>query len=483
MSKIIDDAHIHDGHRARMRYKLLTHGQRIFDTYELLEMLLYQVVPYKDTNPISKRLLRAFGGLDGVFKADKEELIKVNGVGERTAEYLKLVDMLGVVIGSEIVDGDSIELSGFDDIGGIFVDYFLDKEEPCVVAMFLDSSMNLLSFKKLYDLDFDSGGVKPKTFIDEAIKSRATLVISAHNHPHGLAYPLPGDRATYNAITEALSLAGFIHAEHYLVSKYEFVGIGTLRKFDLKIHQMPRLADFFESKKASLGEENKSSSPSKAKHIPKDIPLIGCSYNKRDFDYFKSLLAFSLGDDAFDAAQMLLQKYKTIENVFTASENELKCSVGEKCAFYLKLLAYVTSRRRTDSFVFGKTHNNKEIESYLTALFLGDSVEKAYLITFDHDGRTTGCHLIGEGTVCSSEIVPRKAVEVAVSNSSKYVSFAHNHPRGKLDASNEDMNVTKVLAAMFANCEISFRKHYIVAGQGCTFIKLETPYKSDNCFI
>lgn len=41
MEKYIDDSRIHEGHRGRMRAKLLSHGQRIFDTYELLEMLLY----------------------------------------------------------------------------------------------------------------------------------------------------------------------------------------------------------------------------------------------------------------------------------------------------------------------------------------------------------------------------------------------------------------------------------------------------------
>ena len=32
-------------------------------------MLLYYSVPYRDTNPIAKRLLHAFGGLEGVLTA------------------------------------------------------------------------------------------------------------------------------------------------------------------------------------------------------------------------------------------------------------------------------------------------------------------------------------------------------------------------------------------------------------------------------
>ena len=74
----IADSEIHSGHRGRMREKLLLHGARIFDTYELLEMLLYHSIPYKDTNPVAKRLLHRFGGLDGVFTASHEELCEVN---------------------------------------------------------------------------------------------------------------------------------------------------------------------------------------------------------------------------------------------------------------------------------------------------------------------------------------------------------------------------------------------------------------------
>ena len=100
MDKLLTDDQIYKGHRSRMRTKLLTHGQRIFDTYELLEMLLYIVVPYKDTKPIAKRLLALFGDLDGVFSASTEDLMQVNGIGERASEFISLVGGLTDVIGA-----------------------------------------------------------------------------------------------------------------------------------------------------------------------------------------------------------------------------------------------------------------------------------------------------------------------------------------------------------------------------------------------
>ena len=40
-----NDAAVHGGHRARMRNKFLRYGAAPFDSYELLEMLLYYVIP------------------------------------------------------------------------------------------------------------------------------------------------------------------------------------------------------------------------------------------------------------------------------------------------------------------------------------------------------------------------------------------------------------------------------------------------------
>ena len=132
MENYIEDNRIHEGHRARMRAKLLTHGQDIFDTYELLEMLLYHVIPYKDTNPVAKRLLYAFGGLDGVFRANREELVQVSGVGERTADFLISVGRLSAVIGAEILPREKEDFADYETVGRFFVRYFSGVNEKCV---------------------------------------------------------------------------------------------------------------------------------------------------------------------------------------------------------------------------------------------------------------------------------------------------------------------------------------------------------------
>ena len=65
---------IHDGHRDRMRDKLIKNGEEVLHDHEILEMLLYHSVPRKDTNELAHRLIEHFGSLSGVFSASVDAL-------------------------------------------------------------------------------------------------------------------------------------------------------------------------------------------------------------------------------------------------------------------------------------------------------------------------------------------------------------------------------------------------------------------------
>ena len=465
MESFIAEDKVHEGHRSRMRSKLISHGRRIFDTYELLEMLLYQVIPYKDTNPIAKNLLYAFGGLDGVLSATREELVSVCGIGERTADYLISVGRLSDIIGAEIVAEGGPDFSDYESVGRYLTNLFSGSYDRQVVALFLDSSMRLLSVRKLYDLEYESGGVKAKPFIDEAVRTHASVVITAHNHPYGPFFPTQGDRATNSMITESLNIAGFVHAEHYIISGDFFAGIGSLKNFSVNLSQMPAVADFVDAVERYDGRLHKA-----AAFTDEEKLLQNCGgQNIIDREYFEKLVGYSSTKNP-DAAGILLEKYKTIENVLTAPVRELSNLVGEKAAAYLKLLGDVTSRRKTDEFTFGKKHSTAEIAEYLKAVFLGESVEKTYILTYDPQDRITGCEILGEGTVNGSEILPRKAIEAAISRSASSVSIAHNHPFGTTNPSVDDINITQLFGSLFNSCDITLREHFVIAGQLCDTI-------------
>ena len=466
MKETIADSHVHDGHRQRMRAKLLSHGQKIFDTYELLEMLLYYVVPYKDTNPISKRLLAAFGGLDGVLSAKSEELVEVNGVGRVAADFLTRVGRTRELLGVEVIPFEGTDFSDYSAVGEYLVEYFKDSKNCGVAAMFFDSNMHLLGIEKMYDLDFSSGGVKSGRFLDEAIRKRATVVISAHLHPHGPFYPTPGDSATNSLLTDDLAMAGIVHAEHYIISGGNYAGISSLKNFSRKFSQFPALDMFVKTKAVALsgvnGEKPQMEQISEVR--------LGASGDDEKVSFIRELFAFA-SKKSETLIEELLKKYRTLEGAMTASVQELFEIGGENLACYVKLLAYVSSRRVLDRISNAKTALTPlEISAYLKALYLGVSVEVAYLLVFDGSGRLVDTAMIGEGSVNSTEILPRKALEVALGNSAKSVILAHNHPFGTPDASSEDLKLTNTMSKVFSTCGIELQGHYIVAGQCCNAI-------------
>ncbi len=249
--KTISDAQIHKGHRSRMREKFLEHGAKIFDTYELLEMLLYSTIPAKDTNPMAKRLLAAFGSLGGVLGATREELMTVSGIGEKTADMITSVGLLGRF---SRINSDDPELK-FDDykkIGEYFIDYFAGTRENLIAVMLLDNSMRLIAVKTVFrGLDYSHADVKGRDFVNLAFEHGASVVVVAHNHPHGPTYPCDGDLENNNAVSLSLCDVGVLLADHYIIcGEHYFCFMATLEK---RFSQQPELSNFYKTKKDAVG--------------------------------------------------------------------------------------------------------------------------------------------------------------------------------------------------------------------------------------
>ena len=87
-------ANPHEGHRQRMKERFLRDGMESFSGHEVLEMLLYYAVPYKDTNGLGHTLEDAFGGLSNVLDADYNDLLKVPGVTPHIATLITFAGQL-----------------------------------------------------------------------------------------------------------------------------------------------------------------------------------------------------------------------------------------------------------------------------------------------------------------------------------------------------------------------------------------------------
>lgn len=84
------DLESHLGHRDRLRYRVARRGLDGMPHHEILEYLLYSVIPRQDVNELSHALMEHFGSLEGVLRAGVDMLCSVPGVGLRTAQWLAL---------------------------------------------------------------------------------------------------------------------------------------------------------------------------------------------------------------------------------------------------------------------------------------------------------------------------------------------------------------------------------------------------------
>ena len=245
------EENIHLGHRNRMREKFSAYGSGVFCTHELLEMLLYTVIPYKDTNRVAKNLLRKFGSLSGVLTAAREELLSVSGVGEKVADCILAVGEFSL---QEHYDSRK-DIRVYDDcnlLGEYFTEKLSDKKDYCVCVLMLDNSMRILGYTELYELDYSSGGVKAAPFVEFAIATGASVAVVAHSHPHGPLFPSAGDMATNNLIYDALMGIGVLLLDHYIICGKRYYAFMKSPKSSFS--QKPSVARYFESKRSSSHE-------------------------------------------------------------------------------------------------------------------------------------------------------------------------------------------------------------------------------------
>ena len=451
--KHLEDNQVHLGHRKRMRAKFAAYGAEIFDTYEILEMLLYSVIPYKDTNPIAKRLLYAFGSLEGVFSASEEELMSVQGVGKRVAELIIGAAQIPLQLKLECESGDRA-FDNFGEIKRFFVNHYKGCLEYKVSALYFDNSMHPIELRDIYDTDFAASTVQPKDFIDIALKKHASAVAIAHNHPYGPAAFSPSDRATNQLVEQGLTDAGITLIEHYIVCGE--VTVGAMEKVPPRLYQRINFDLQSGTFNLPLGEVGES------------LPTKQSVYRPSE-DEGARLLAELIEPVAKGKgraiADKLLLRFGTLEYILQSRTDELSSEAGESAAYQIKILAAITSRRVTDRYRASEMYSTEQILDYLKALYIYEPVEVVYLLSFDGASAFIACDKVASGTVNCSEIIPRKMLEIATRRAAKSVIIAHNHPRGRTKPSNEDLEFTCVMMRVFGTSQIRLDAHYIISGQ------------------
>lgn len=135
---------IHDGHRERFRARFLQDGLDGFEDHQVLELLLFHVIPRADTNPIAHRLMRRFGTLSAVLEADPKDLASVEGMGDKAAAFLSLIPQVTRRYFHDRVNRDNPPLTSSEAVIGYLVPLMAGRPEEVFYVLCLDSQCRVL---------------------------------------------------------------------------------------------------------------------------------------------------------------------------------------------------------------------------------------------------------------------------------------------------------------------------------------------------
>jgi len=215
---------VHDGHRKRLRQRFLAEGLDNFTDVQVLELLLFYCIARQDTNPLAHRLLDHFGSLSQVMDAPVEELCKVEGVGENTAIYLRLVAQVSRCYLKDRVAKTKI-LPTVEHCAKYLQPYFIGRNVETAYLLCLDAKCKLLCCRKISEGSVNSTELSIRKVVETALSANASSVLLAHNHPGGIAIPSYADIHTTMNVATALRAVDVQLIDHLVFCDDDYVSL------------------------------------------------------------------------------------------------------------------------------------------------------------------------------------------------------------------------------------------------------------------
>ena len=200
----------HEGHRQRLYEKLKTGGY--LHEHELLEMLLFNAYPRRNTNAIAHSLLDAFGSLRGVFDADISALTEIYGVGESVACYLKCVAACAMPAYCD--EGQDVYLKNYGDFKEFVARRLRKKTEETLELYFFDKGGRVKYIYSRTDSDKHKVTAQSKELSALIAARKPYGLLIAHNHLTGDSSPSAQDDKFTGEMEVLCSLNGVTLYDH-----------------------------------------------------------------------------------------------------------------------------------------------------------------------------------------------------------------------------------------------------------------------------
>ena len=237
-----DKKNLHDGHRQRMKERFLSSGLDGFSDHEIVELLLFYALPYRDTNDLAHALVNRYGSWAQVVNANHTDLLEVPGVTPHVATLLTLVgqsvqryyrDMMGSVQ----------QLYNADILARHVIPWFYGEKDESVLLVSMDNKRKHLNTTRIFRGSVNSAQFNVRLAVQQALRDNATQVALAHNHPNGYAFPSTADINTTRYVSQILAPLDICLVDHIVVAEGDGLCMSLLNEtrhlFDRSVRPDP----------------------------------------------------------------------------------------------------------------------------------------------------------------------------------------------------------------------------------------------------
>jgi DNA repair protein RadC len=205
-----------DGHRERMRTKLLNAGPDALLDHELLEMVLFIALPRRDTKPIAKTLLARFGSFANAIAAPVNDLRAIDGIGDAGAAALKTVHAAALRLTRPEPKKQPL-LTNWDALIQYLQAAMAREPIEQFRVLFLDVRNRLIADEPQARGTVNHTPVYPREVVRRALEHQASALILVHNHPSGDPSPSRDDIEMTREVKDAASVLSIVLHDHIIV--------------------------------------------------------------------------------------------------------------------------------------------------------------------------------------------------------------------------------------------------------------------------